>query len=59
MEMILTFKIPSKEYLNDTLEWNMTEDEICNFLSRWSYNELVDFLGTPKITFKKTELGAT
>lgn len=53
MKMILTFEVPSKEYLNNVLEWNMTEDEICDFLSCWSYDELVNFLGAPKITFKR------
>ena len=53
MKMIFTFEIPSTKYLNDTLEWNMTEDEICDYLSNWSYDELVDFLGIPKITFEK------
>ena len=53
MKMIFTFEIPSTKYLNDTLEWNMTEDEICDYLSNWSYDELVDFLGIPKTTFEK------
>lgn len=53
MKMIFTFEIPSTKYLNDALEWNMTEDEICDYLSNWSYGELVNFLGIPKITFEK------
>lgn len=56
MKMIFTFDIPSEEYLNNTLNWKMTQDEICNFLSNWSYNELVDFLGYPQITFEKEEI---
>lgn len=53
MKMIFTFDIPSEEYLNDVLEWGMTKDEICDFLSQWSYKELVEFLGYPKITFEE------
>lgn len=55
MKMIFTFDIPSEEYLNNTLNWEMTQDEICDFLSNWSYNELVDFLGYPQITFERKE----
>ncbi len=53
MKMILTFDVPSKEYLNNELNWNKTEDEICEYLSCLSYDELVDFLGAPKIIFTK------
>lgn len=53
MNMVLKFDVPSKEYLNNVLEWNKTEDEICEYLSCWSYDELVDFLGEPEIIFEK------
>ncbi len=54
MKMILTFNIPSIKYLNDVLDWKMTEDEIQEYLSTWPYDELVSFLGYPEITFENS-----
>lgn len=55
MKMILTFNIPPVEYFNDALCWEITEDELYEHLSTWSYDELVLFFGEPEITFEASK----